>query len=464
MSKSSSFASPRSRVLLFSLCALVGAVACPAEVIYHETFSGAGDAPLAGRPPAIRAKIKGGSNSALWIGPVAPNRHRILANGVLDIASVDFEGASAFLPFRPVNGAIYLLKIAGVNVKSGDWVGTGFTTAKVPDGNKRFRDNSASFWALVRRQNSILPDQTFTGPNIVGPVDSTVISSSSITVLLDTSAGKQWQVRWFLDGHLVRSGMFAPQAITHVGFGFNATAAVPAGKSSLDQFTLEALDAGADSDADGLPDFWEIAHFRTDTSESNWQMIGKYNDTSDPDGDGFTNLEEFAAGSDPLNPRSTPRDTDGDGLADSWEIHHFGAIDAPDAQPANDPDGDGFTNLDEFLGYSFPKNPASTPATNSGGGANASTFEVDVSRSGNDVFLAWTKPNGEAEKFEIYRGTSEDPAARTRVATVNAPTCIYLDLVPSAARYWYWLGTVRTDGKTSFHGPYVTKDATVWQP
>lgn len=45
----------------------------------------------------------------------------------------------------------------------------------------------------------------------------------------------------------------------------------------------------ADSDADGLPDIWEIAHFG-DLSASA---------TGDPDNDGWTNLVEFRRGSDP---------------------------------------------------------------------------------------------------------------------------------------------------------------------
>ena len=52
----------------------------------------------------------------------------------------------------------------------------------------------------------------------------------------------------------------------------------------------------ADSDRDGMPDTWEIAHGLNpnDSSDAN----------QDPDGDGFTNLQEYFAGTDPHNATS----------------------------------------------------------------------------------------------------------------------------------------------------------------
>jgi concanavalin A-like lectin/glucanase superfamily protein/Ig-like domain-containing protein/putative Ig domain-containing protein/List-Bact-rpt repeat protein len=56
-----------------------------------------------------------------------------------------------------------------------------------------------------------------------------------------------------------------------------------------------------DSDRDGLPDSWEIAHFGNTTSQRS---------AGDPDGDGISNLDEFLDGTDPtykgsLRPRLT---------------------------------------------------------------------------------------------------------------------------------------------------------------
>jgi large repetitive protein len=50
-----------------------------------------------------------------------------------------------------------------------------------------------------------------------------------------------------------------------------------------------------DSDADGLPDCWELTY---------WSNIGSYNGNDDPDADGVRNLDEYLEGTDPTNPLS----------------------------------------------------------------------------------------------------------------------------------------------------------------
>ena len=53
-----------------------------------------------------------------------------------------------------------------------------------------------------------------------------------------------------------------------------------------------------DSDADGLPDFWETTN----------QLDPSVNDAgADPDMDGATNLGEYLAGTNPSSPNSVPR-------------------------------------------------------------------------------------------------------------------------------------------------------------
>ena len=63
---------------------------------------------------------------------------------------------------------------------------------------------------------------------------------------------------------------------------------------------------------------------------------------ADWDGDGLTNAQEQAAGTDMNNP-----DSDGDGLPDGWEVGY--GLNPNSATDANaDPDGDGLTNSQEY--------------------------------------------------------------------------------------------------------------------
>jgi Tol biopolymer transport system component len=65
--------------------------------------------------------------------------------------------------------------------------------------------------------------------------------------------------------------------------------------ASSDVFAAHLIHA--DSDGDGLPDDWELAHFG-DLS---------HDGSADSDGDGLSDLQEFKAGTDPLDPNSTLR-------------------------------------------------------------------------------------------------------------------------------------------------------------
>lgn len=58
-------------------------------------------------------------------------------------------------------------------------------------------------------------------------------------------------------------------------------------------------------------------------------------------------------------PKSAPGDMDGNGLSDVWEQRHFNRL---GADPAADPDGDGFTNLAEFEAGTDPMQASSRPS------------------------------------------------------------------------------------------------------
>ena len=134
-----------------------------------------------------------------------------------------------------------------------------------------------------------------------------------------------------------------------------------------------------DTDDDGLLDGFEV-HNGLDPLDDGTGDINN-GPQGDPDGDGWTNLQEQAAGTNPKN-----RDTDGDGRADNEDP-------TPTQNDAiADPDGAGLdsslnTSLIgrwdfEVISNGFPSSPAATGPCNPAGGAGWLPFSGVVSHAG----------------------------------------------------------------------------------
>lgn len=138
---------------------------------------------------------------------------------------------------------------------------------------------------------------------------------------------RQWDL--YIGGVLAARGLSMGAAVSPFkGFGF-----VGDGETVLDDVRVTRIrPQGLSADGDPLPDDWELRHF------GSLERTGR----GDADGDGVRDVDEWRAGTDPLNP-----DTDGDGLPDRWEIRC--GTDPNDPSDAHaDPDGDGIDNAEEF--------------------------------------------------------------------------------------------------------------------
>ncbi len=114
-----------------------------------------------------------------------------------------------------------------------------------------------------------------------------------------------------------------------------------------------------DFDNDGLPDDWEQQIIDADGGDAIATVQGVL-PSEDFDGDGATNSEEYAAGTDPDSASSLPGDSDSDGLSDDWELANFRNL----AQgAAGDPDGDGANNAAERSAGTDPNDPGFHPGT-----------------------------------------------------------------------------------------------------
>lgn len=123
----------------------------------------------------------------------------------------------------------------------------------------------------------------------------------------------------------------------------------------------------ADADGDGMLDYWErkVRDFSANDNVKDTALDIKPNE--DLDGDGVTNFNEFKNGTNPLvaGAPADPEwivnhDSDGDGLADWWEMLAVdksatdSLVSLADIRPGDDLDGDLASNREEYLAGTDP--------------------------------------------------------------------------------------------------------------
>jgi hypothetical protein len=130
------------------------------------------------------------------------------------------------------------------------------------------------------------------------------------------------------------------------GDGHSDSAEFNGGVNSSDPTTAGSVPG--DVDGDGFADTLETTHF------------GNLNQTpgGDFDGDYATNMSEISAGTSPTNSSAWP-DTDSDLMADGWETAHGLVVGTDDS--AGHADADGFTNLEEFQAGTDPQDALWAP-------------------------------------------------------------------------------------------------------
>jgi hypothetical protein len=129
---------------------------------------------------------------------------------------------------------------------------------------------------------------------------------------------------------------------THILKAILAAGGLKSTKETTFTYALSLLD----SDNDGMPDEWEVAHGLDPNNPADANL--------DQDNDGLTNLQEYQNGTNP-----TSQDTDNDGMPDGWEITYGLNPNVDDA--SSDKDNDGYNNLQEYQSGSNPNDPSSIP-------------------------------------------------------------------------------------------------------
>lgn len=141
-------------------------------------------------------------------------------------------------------------------------------------------------------------------------------------------------------------------------------------------------------------------------------------------------------------------DADGNGLANSFERYYFGKWCGVD--PRADPDGDGNTNLQEFLDGTDPRNPPVTyPATHVWN--IAGDFKAD-----NETYPVLDAKGQPTWEYEFARGGNAATFAPARVLVPKIPAWL------ESGNSWQFGVGLPKDGSLCYFGEGDSSSSTVW--
>lgn len=120
------------------------------------------------------------------------------------------------------------------------------------------------------------------------------------------------------------------------------------GANSSPWSTVRVVAIRRDSQGDGLPDSWSVQHFNTSTPSA----AARNRPADDPDGDRFTNLDEFLLGTDPLDANSRLAVRFFDGQTIQWSASPYALYILESS-----------TNLSDWVPFGLPVVPTTANAS-----------------------------------------------------------------------------------------------------
>jgi hypothetical protein len=325
--------------------------------------------------------------------------------------------------------------------------------ADLPGGNRSFLTiinaqptDSSSYRVWVTNSAGTICSQpatlTVLQPPVImtQPAGITVSQGAAATLHVAATGTAPLAYQWYLNNSLLDSATDSSLALTPADVSQAGTYQVvitnSVGMVASAPAVLKVI--GADSDGDGIPDSWMMQYFGHPTGLASDHSRAQ----DDADGDGMTNLQEYLAGTDPLDPQSslklrtqgrnpvtgrpqlaftavaglgytlqysenlgsgiwtklrdypqdpttrtilvsdpgaansparlyrlvtpiqpsTNADSDNDGIPDWWLLQYFGhptGLAGDHSRAQDDADGDGMSNLQEFLAGTDPLAPQS---------------------------------------------------------------------------------------------------------